>query len=384
MLMSRVPSFYKLPMERRIGKIKKICNLDDSDLKLLGRLGSLEDFGTGENVIGCYEKPLKIATNFLINRADYIVPMVTEEPSVVAAASNGAKLARYHGGFMAYPVNEPRMIAQVQLTEIKDLERSMERIIENKDYILDVTNKEYRKKHEHCKAVDLEVREVKTPRGKMIINHLIIDAENSMGANASNGMAEIAAPYLEKIANAKSSLRIVSNLADKSLFRAEAKIPKAVLKKDGWSGEEVAEGILNADALACNDIYSAATRNKGILNGACAVVEATGNDYRAQEAGAHAYACITGCYKPLSRWFEEGDYLRGKLEMPITVGVVGGSVSYPKSKLSLKILGVGSSKELGEVIASVGLANNLAALRELVTEGIQRGHMEIHRETYKN
>jgi hydroxymethylglutaryl-CoA reductase len=383
MLMSRVPSFYKLPMERRIGKIKKICNLDGSDLKLLGRLGSLEDFGTGENVIGCYEKPLRIATNFLINRADYIIPMVTEEPSVVAAASNGAKLARYHGGFMAYPVSEPRMIAQVQLTEIKDLERSMERIIENKGYILDATTKEYRKKHEHCKVVDLEVREVKTPRGKMILNHLIVDTENSMGANAVNEMAEIAAPYLEKLANAKASLRIVSNLADKSLFRTEAKIPKAVLKKDGWSGEEVAEGILDADALACNDIYSATTRNKGILNVVCAVAEATGNDYRALEAGAHAYASIGG-YKPLSRWFEEGDYLIGKLEMPITVGTVGGSTAYPKSKLSLKILGVGSSKELGEVIASVGLANNLAALRELVTEGIQRGHMEIHRETYKN
>jgi hydroxymethylglutaryl-CoA reductase len=309
--------------------------------------------------------------------------MVTEEPSVVAAASHGAKLVRYFGGFLSYPVNEPRMIAQVQLTEIKDLERSMERIIENKNYILDTVNKEYRKRHDHCKAVDLEVREVKTPRGKMIISHLIIDVENSMGANASNGIAEIAAPYLEKTANAKASLRIVSNLADKSLFRAEAKIPKKVLKKDRWSGEKVAEGILNADALACSDIYSAATRNKGILNGACAVAEATGNDYRALEAGAHAYASIDG-YKPLSRWFEEGDYLRGKLEMPITVGVVGGSVSYPKSKLSLKILGVESSKELGEVIASVGLANNLAVLRELVTEGIQRGHMEIHRETYKN
>jgi len=384
MLMSRVPSFYKLPMGKRIERVKKICNLDDDDLKLLGDLGSLEGLGTGENVIGCYEKHLKIATNFLINRVDRLVPMVTEEPSVVAAASHGAKLARYYGGFRAYPLNEPRMIAQIQLTEFKDLENSMERIIENKKCVLDEVNRKYRKKHGHCKATDLEVRSVKTYRGKMIVNHLVADVENSMGANAVNEMAEIAAPYLERLAKGKAYLRIVSNLADKSLFRAEMVIPKKILKKNGWSGDEVAEGILNADALACDDVYSAATRNKGILNGACAVAEATGNDYRALEAGAHAYACITDCYKPLSRWFEEGDYLRGKLEMPITVGIVGGSISYPKSKLSLKILGVGSSKELGEVIVSVGLANNLAALRELVTEGIQKGHMEIHRETYKN
>lgn len=383
MLMSRIPDFYKLPMEKRIRKIKKMCNLDDSDVELLGSLGSLENLGTGENLVGCYEKPLRIATNFLINRADYIVPMVTEEPSVVAAASNGAKLARYFGGFLSYPVNEPRMIAQIQLTKIKDVEKSMERIIDNKDYVLDATNREYRKRHKHCKAVDLEVREVKTPRGEMIVNHLIVDVEDSMGANAVNDMAEIAAPYLERISKGKSCLRIVSNLADRSLFMAEAKIPKNILKKNGWSGEEVAQGILDADALACNDIYSATTRNKGILNGACAVAEATGNDYRALEAGAHAYASIGG-YKPLSRWSEEGEYIKGKLEMPVTIGIVGGSTSYPKPKLSLKILGVESSRELGGVIASVGLANNLAALRELVTVGIQRGHMEIHRETFKN
>ena len=380
--MSKFPGFYNLPIEERIKKVKEFAGLTNDDLELL-RSWSLEGLSTQENVIGPYVKQLKIAPNFLINEKDYFVPMVIEEPSVVAAASNGARMARYGGGFKAYAVTEPRMISQIQITKIKDIEKAKEGIIKNKEYLLDVTNRKYREGHKHCKATDIEVRDFDTSMGKMIVTHLIADVENSMGANAVNEMAEIAAPYLEQLTKGKVYLRIVSNFADKSLFRAETKIPKKFLEKDKWSGEDVAEGILYADALACVDIYSAVTRNKGILNGVCAVAEATGNDYRALEAGAHAYACRTSNYQPLIRWFDEGDNLVGKLEMPITVGTVGGTVSSPKAKLSLKILGIESSEELGEVMTSVGLSNNLAALRDMVTKGIREGHMKIQRETFR-
>lgn len=378
---SRVSGFHKLSVEERIKNLKEFSNLSEEDIKLLKNFGSLEALTNviGENIISAHEIPLKIATNFKINGKEYVIPMAIEEPSVVAAASNAARFMRDGEGIVTSYTGS-YMISQIQLCKINNIEKAQEAILKNKEFLLEIANK---KDPVLIKfgggAKDLEVRVIETKKGKMIIIHLIVDTKDAMGANVVNTMAEAIAPYIEEITGGKVYLRIVSNLATKRLVRVKVKIPKKVLGKENLSGEEVAEGILYAYAFAEADPYRATTHNKGIMNGIDAVAIATGNDFRAIEAGAHAYACNNGGYKPLSKWYDDGDFLIGELKLPLAVGTVGGVTSvHPKAKLALKILGIKTAEELACIMAAVGLANNFAALYALSTEGIQRGHMKLH------
>ncbi len=328
-----------------------------------------------ENVIGTFELPLGVATNFLINGRDYLIPMVIEEPSVVAAASNAARMCREGGGLFAVST-ESMMISQIQLVGVTSPHTAVMKIFQNKDEIIRIANeKDPILSGMGGGAKDLEVRVIQSPVGPMVVIHLIVDVKDAMGANAVNTMAEAVAPYIEKLTGGKVLLRIVSNLADRRLVRVWTKVPK-----DAVGGAEVVDGIVYAWAFAASDPYRAATHNKGIMNGVIAVALATGQDTRALEAGAHAYASRSGRYSPLSVWEKnEEEDLIGYLEMPMVVGIVGGATRVnPIAKISLKILGVKSAKELAEVMGSVGLAQNLAALRALATEGIQRGHMKLH------
>ncbi len=375
---SRLPGFYKLSFMERLKVVKEFAGLTDEEVAMLLNTGSLPITLAErmiENVIGVFHLPFAVATNFLINGRDYLVPMVIEEPSVVAAASNAAKIVRAGGGFKA-STTPPVMIGQIQLTKVKDPQEAKDIILGEKDRILEIANEQDPILVKlGGGAKDLEVRIIDTMKGPMVIVHLLVDVRDAMGANAVNTMAEAVAPYIEKITGGKVYLRIVSNLAVKRLARAECIVPKEVL-----GGEEVVEGILYAYAFAAADPFRAATHNKGIMNGIIAVALATGNDTRALEAGAHAYAAMSGRYVPLSVWerTERGD-LGGYLELPIAVGIVGGATrSNPIAKIALKILGVKTANELAEVMVSVGLANNLAALKALATEGIQRGHMRLH------
>jgi hydroxymethylglutaryl-CoA reductase len=337
-----------------------------------------------ENVVGTTELPLGIATNFLINGKDYLIPMVIEEPSVVAAASYAAKLARPTGGFTTSS-DEPIMIGQVQLVNVKNPEKAARDIIAKKKEIIDYANQV-----DPCVLVkfgggmrDIEARVLTTPAGKMVIVHLLVDCRDAMGANAVNTLAETLAPMFEDISGGKVRLRIISNLADRRLAKSKAVWKKEILEqasKGAFKGDDIVNGIIEAWAFAFSDPYRASTHNKGIMNGIDAVVVATGNDWRAIEAGAHAYASIRGRYTSLTRYSKDKDgNLVGEIEIPMAVGLVGGATkTHPIAKIAVKILGVKSAKELSEVIASVGLAQNFAALRALATEGIQKGHMRLH------
>jgi len=374
---SEISGFYKLPVEERLRILKEFADLTDEEAETLRR-GLLPPDQANrmiENVVGLMPLPLGIATNFLINGRDYLIPMAIEEPSVVAAASNAAKMARAKGGFFTEST-QPVMIGQVQLVGVQDPEEACRRIEGAKAEIL-------REANEQDPvlvglgggAVDLKAKSIATERGQMVVVHLLVDVRDAMGANVVNTMSEAVAPTLERLTGGRARLRIVSNLAVYRLARA-----RAVFAKEALGGEEVVEAVLDAYALAASDIFRCATHNKGIMNGVIAVALATANDTRALEAGAHAYAAMDGRYRPLSRWTKtpEGDLL-GELELPVAVGVVGGATAvHPVAKVCRKILGVKSARELGEVMAAVGLANNLAALRALATEGIQRGHMKLH------
>jgi len=375
---SRLPGFYKLPIEERIKVVKEFAGLTDEEVTLLtkvGRLGLDVADKMIENVIGTFELPYAVAVNFLINGRDYLVPMVIEEPSVVAAVSNAAKWCREGGGIVSI-ATEQLMIAQIQVVKVPSPHTAVARILERKREILDVansTNEILVKLGGGAK--DLEVRVLDSPVGKMVVVHLIVDVKDAMGANIVNTMAEAVAPIIEEASGGRVLLRIVSNLADRRLVRSWTRVPRDVI-----GGPEVVEGIVYAWAFAAADPYRAATHNKGIMNGIIAVALATGQDTRALEAGAHSYAARRGRYEPLSVWEVDanGD-LVGYLELPIAVGTVGGSIrSNPMARLSLKILGVKTAKELAEVMGAVGLAQNLAALRALAAEGIQRGHMRLH------
>ncbi|MCS7125649.1 MAG: hydroxymethylglutaryl-CoA reductase, degradative [Aigarchaeota archaeon] len=374
---SRIPGFYRLTVEERLKIISELVNLSSEEVELLKKYGAL-DVDTAnrmiENVISTYQLPLGIAVNFMINNRDYLIPMVIEEPSVVAAASNAAKMTREGGGVYTMSTG-PVMIGQIQLVKVPQPSIARNEILKRKDEIMELANQ--------CDPVllklgggvkDLEVRILDTVVGTMLIVHLIVDVRDAMGANAVNTMAETVAPRLASISGGTFRLRILSNLADKRLVRAWTKIPVEAV-----GGKDVAEGIMEAWAFADADPYRAATHNKGIMNGVDAVVVATGNDWRAVEAGAHAYAARDGRYRPLSRWETDGSYLYGVLEMPIAVGIVGGATkTHPLARISLKILGVKTAQELAEVIGAVGLVQNLAALRALAAEGIQAGHMSLH------
>ncbi|MGQ4894764.1 MAG: hydroxymethylglutaryl-CoA reductase, degradative [Candidatus Njordarchaeia archaeon] len=375
---SRIVGFYKRPLEERVKIVKEFAGLSDEEANLLLKEAGL-DLKTAdlmiENVIGTFPLPLGIATNFMINGKDYLVPMAIEETSVVAAASYAAKLCRAGGGITSI-ATEPIMIGQVQLTKVKNPYDARIKILEKKEEILKIANAQDPILVKlGGGAKDIEVRVVNSPIGPMVITHLLVNVKDAMGANAVNTMAEAVAPFIEEITGGKVYLRIISNLADRRLVRARCLVPK-----DALGGEHVVDGIVAAWAFAEADPYRAATHNKGIMNGIDAVVIATGNDWRAVEAGAHTYAARWGVYKPLSVWEknENGD-LVGTLELPLAVGIIGGATKvHPVAKLSLKILGVKTAKELAEIMGAVGLAQNLAALRALATEGIQRGHMRLH------
>ncbi len=375
---SRIPGFYKLTPKERLEKVAEFADLTEEEVELLRRFGALDEATADrmiENVIGVFQLPLGIAVNFLINGRDYMIPMVIEEPSVVAAASNAAKMTREGGGVYTQST-ESLMIGQIQLVDVKDPYGARLEILRNKDEILEIANEQDPVLVKlGGGAKDLEARVIDTRLGQMLIVHLIVDVKDAMGANAVNTMAEAVAPRLASIAGGRFRLRIISNLADKRLVRAWTRIPPEAV-----GGREVAEGIVEAWAFADADPYRAATHNKGIMNGVDAVVIATGNDWRAVEAGAHAYACRFGCYKPLSTWeLDEKGNLVGSLEMPLAVGIVGGATrTNPLARISLKILGVKTARELAEVIGAVGLVQNLAALRALAAEGIQAGHMSLH------
>jgi hydroxymethylglutaryl-CoA reductase len=375
---SSISGFYKLSPKERLALVKDFAGLSDEECALLRNTGSLPLEAADrmiENVVGAFPLPLGIGVNFLINDRDYLIPMAIEEPSVVAAASYAAKMVREGGGFHTSST-PPVMIGQIQVVDIPDAEAAKQRVLEAKQDILEKANAQdpvLASVGGGAKGLDAKV--ISTTVGPMLIVELHVDCRDAMGANAVNTMAEAVAPLIERITSGKVYLRIISNLATKRLARAWCTMPKEAV-----GGEEVVDGIVNASAFAAADPYRAATHNKGAMNGIIAVVLPTGNDHRAIEAGAHAYAAVNGRYTSLSTWekTENGD-LKGMIELPMAVGLIGGAVrTHPIAKIAVKILGVKTANEFAEVLAAVGLAQNLAALRALAHEGIQRGHMSLH------
>ncbi len=392
MTTSRLPGFYNLSINERLARLAEAAGLSPDDLSAFRFEGGIDADAANhmiENVVGIHGLPLGIGLNFMVNGRDVLVPMTIEEPSVVAGASFMAKLARAGGGFRA-STTEPLMIGQMQVLDIADLHKAQAAILEKKAELLaeadaiDPVLKKF-----GGGARDLEVRLIEdSPIGEFLVVHLIYDVRDAMGANAVNTACEKLAPHIEQITGGRVHLRILSNLADRRLARAECTIPVDELAfnaRDGsetrpYTGEQVRDGVIEAWAFAAADPYRAATHNKGIMNGVDAVVIATGNDWRAIEAGAHAYAARSGRYTSLSTWGkDEYGNLAGSLEMPMAVGIIGGATKvHPGAKAALKLMGVKTAAELAEIIVSVGLAQNLAALRALATEGIQRGHMSLH------
>ncbi len=381
---SRLAGFYDQPLEERIGQVARWAELAEDETAVLGGAMGLDLTRADqmiENVVGRHSLPLGMAVNFVVNGRDVLVPMVIEEPSVVAGASFAAKLARAGGGFRAI-ATAPEMIGQLQVLDVADPWSARFDLLAARDELLALAN-------EADPVIvglgggarDLEVRVFEqTPAGPMLVVHLIFDCRDAMGANTVNTACESLAPRIERITGGRVGLRILSNLADRRLARARCTVPVEALSFGDFSGEQVAQGVVEAWAFAAADPYRATTHNKGIMNGVDAVIIATGNDWRAVEAGAHAYAARLGRYTSLSTWARDAEgNLVGTLEMPLAVGIVGGATRvHPTAQVALKILGVQTARELAEIIAAVGLAQNLAALRALATEGIQRGHMRLH------
>ncbi len=375
---SELSGFYKMSPGERLKIVREFAGLSEEEAELLRRTGALELEQANrmiENVIGTTELPLGMATNFLINGRDYLIPMAIEEPSVVAAASNAAKMVRERGGFNTEST-PPIMIGQIQLVDVKNPTEAREKILEAKEQILARANEQDPVLVKlGGGARDVEVRVLTTHLGPMTIIHLLVDVRDAMGANVINTMCEAVAPLIEELTGGRVFLRIVSNLATYRLAKA-----RAVFAKEALGGEEVIDGVLQAYAFAAADPYRCATHNKGVMNGVIAVALATANDTRALESGAHAYAAIGGSYKPLTHWERtvDGDLL-GRIELPVAVGTIGGATAvHPVAKICRKILGVQTACELGEVMAAVGLAQNLAAMKALATVGIQAGHMKLH------
>jgi hydroxymethylglutaryl-CoA reductase len=375
---SVISGFYKLSPQERLLIVKDFAGLTDDEAVLIGQACALPIDVTDhmvENVIGVFPEPLGVGTNFLINGVEYLIPMATEEPSVIAAASNAAKMVRGGGGFHTSST-APVMIGQIQVVKLKNVEEAKDKVLAAKVDILKRANEQDPILNKYGGgAKDLGARIIDTAMGSMLIVELYVDCRDAMGANAVNTMAEACAPLIEQITGGQVYLRILTNLATKRLVRATCTIPKEAV-----GGEAVVEGIAYASAFATADPYRAATHNKGALNGIIAVVLATGNDHRAIEAGAHAYAALNGQYTAFSKWVKNanGD-LEGFIELPMAVGLIGGAVrTHPIAKICMKILNVKTANEFGEVLAAVGLAQNLAALRALSSEGIQRGHMSLH------
>lgn len=373
---SKVSGFYKLPVKDRVKFVKDFADLSKEEEELFSSHLDMETADRMiENVLGTFEIPLGIAVNFQINGKDYIVPMAIEESSVVAAASNAAKIARVKGGFTT-EFSNPLMIGQIQLLKVEDVAGAAQGILNHKKELLELANAQDKILVKlGGGAKDLEVRILDSPLGKMIVTHLIVDVRDAMGANAVNTMCEALAPMLEELTGGKVRLKILSNLADKRIVKA-----KAVFDKEKIGGEKVVDAFIESYTLASIDPYRAATHNKGIMNGIDALIIATGNDFRAIEAGAHAYAARNGQYTSLSRYYKDKDgNLVGELELPMAVGIVGGAANiHPKARLCRKILGITTAQELAEVIVSLGLAQNFAAVFALSTVGIQKGHMSLH------
>ncbi len=388
---SRIPGFYNLPLDQRTKSLSEASGLTVEELAVFRSQGLSSDQADHmvENAVGIYALPLGIGLNFVVNGREVLVPMAIEEPSVVAGASFMARLARAGGGFTA-TTTPPEMIGQIQVLGVQDLMAASLQLHEHKDELLaeadaiDPVLKKF-----GGGARDLEIRIIEdSPIGAFLVVHLIYDVRDAMGANAVNTACEKLAPHIETITGGHVHLKILSNLADRRLAKAACTIPVRELAfqtQDGsdtraYKGEQVRDGIMEAWAFAAADPYRAATHNKGIMNGVDAVVIATGNDWRAIEAGAHAYAARSGRYTSLSIWGRDAaGNLTGEVEMPMAVGIVGGATKvHPAARATLKMMGVQTAAELAGIIASVGLAQNLAALRALATEGIQRGHMSLH------
>jgi hydroxymethylglutaryl-CoA reductase len=381
---SRIKGFYELPLDERRQYLVDQGFLTSQDLKNWSNDGGLS-LDTAdhmiENVIGIHQIPIGVALNFLVNDKDVLVPMAVEEPSVVAGASYMAKLAREGGGFIAQ-ASEPVMIGQLQILDLDDPVNASE-LIQNKekDLLAGLADHDPVLQDLGGGPIGLETRQIiHSAIGPYLIVHLLVDVRDAMGANAVNTACELLAPKLEELTGGRVHLRILSNLADHRLAKAECTIPFESLAFGEYAGERVRDGIIEAWAFADSDSYRAATHNKGIMNGIDAVLVATGNDWRAVEAGAHAYAARHGFYRSLSTWSQDADgNLKGFLEMPLAVGIVGGATRvHPGAKTALKLMDVNNAKELAEIVISVGLAQNLAALRALATDGIQKGHMRLH------
>ena len=374
---SRLPGFYSLNVEERADRIAELAVLDDADRAALSGQGLPTDLADQmiENVVGTYSLPLGIAANFLINERDYLVPMAIEEPSVVAAASFMARIVRDAGGFRTGST-EPVMIGQMQVLDVGDPWAARFDLLSQKKRLLELANQtDPVVVSLGGGARDIEIRVLPdSPIGPMLVLHLLYDTRDAMGANTVNTSAEAISQPVEEITG------ILSNLADRRLARAKCVIPPGLLAFGDYDGDSVVQGIIEAYHFAALDVYRATTHNKGIMNGIDAVAVACGQDWRAIEAGAHAYAAREGRYGPLSTWTRDRDgVLVGTLELPLAVGVVGGATRvHPGARAALKILGVETARELAEVLAAVGLAQNLGALRALSTEGIQRGHMTLH------
>ncbi len=380
---SRIRGFQALNHEERLKAVAEFAGLEPDALDPLRDTGNLP-FPLAdrlvENVIGTMTVPIGIATNMLVDGRDVLVPMATEESSVIAAVCNAAKQCRETGGFTT-STTAPQMIAQIQLVEVPDPELARQKILKRREAIKKLCDRQDPLLVELGGGLaDIEVRVLETAGGSMVITHLIVDTRDAMGANAVNTMAEALAPKIAEWTGGRVYLRILSNLADRRLARAHAIWPLDAIATAELSGEAVRDGILSASHFAAADPYRAATHNKGIMNGVTAVVLATGNDTRAIEAGAHAYAARSGRYTSLSRWESTADGdLVGVLELPLAVGTVGGATKlHPTARLCLEIMGIETAEALQRVIAAVGLAQNFAALKALATVGVQHGHMRLH------
>lgn len=384
MVDSRLANFRALTPTQRLEHIARVTALSEEDVALLAQPGALSVAradGMIENVIGTFELPLGVAGNFQINGKDVLIPMVVEEPSIVAAASFMAKLARACGGFETSSTG-PVMRAQVQVLGVTDPHGARLALLRHREEIVAMANSRDKVLiglGGGCRDIEIHVFP-DTPRGAMVVMHLLVDVRDAMGANTVNTMAESVSPLVEKITGGQVRLRILSNLADLRLARARVRLTPEVLHTRERTGEAIIDGVIDACTFAAIDPYRAATHNKGIMNGIDPVIVATGNDWRAVEAGAHAWACRRGQYGSLTTWERDASgALVGTIEMPMPVGLVGGATkTHPLAQLALRIMGVTTAQELGEVAVAVGLAQNLGALRALATEGIQRGHMALH------
>ncbi|AKF82734.1 3-hydroxy-3-methylglutaryl-coenzyme A reductase [Myxococcus fulvus] len=383
---SRLSGFHKLPMDERLATLARMFRLSPGDLEQLRGTEALQPVLANqmiENAVGTFSLPLGLGLNLQVNGRDYLVPMAVEEPSVVAAVSFASKIVRENGGFSA-EADESMMIGQIQVTRFGDPTEAAEKILAHKEQLLALANSFHPAMVARGGgARDVEVRILPAPEGPrgepLLVVHILIDTQEAMGANLINTVAEGVAPLVEQITGGKVYLRILSNLADRRLARATCRIPLAALADFEMPGEIIAEGIAQASRFAEADPYRAATHNKGVMNGIDAVAIATGQDWRAIEAGAHAFACRNGQYRPLSTWYLEEGHLVGRIELPMALGMVGGPIKvHPGVQMALKLLRASGVRELSMVFAAVGLAQNFAALRALGSIGIQKGHMALH------